>query len=156
MEHLLQIVVIFGILIGLTILSFRIIRDAINSIRSKKWPSVPGVMTVMTSEEELSTSPKPQLRCEYSYTVGGSKQTCKLLAYGVYNILRIDKKQLEQIARQYPEGKEVTVYYDPRKPSRAVLEPGSRGAFWLQFLVILACEASLILGALSLILDLNT
>lgn len=29
-----------------------------------------------------------------------------------------------ETARQYPEGKEVLVYYNPRNPAKAVLEPG--------------------------------
>ena len=54
----------------------------------------------------------------YTYEVGGS-------GYRSHRINALDSHYYPgEVVRKYPEGQQVVVYYDSRKPSRAVLEPG--------------------------------
>lgn len=104
---------------------------------SADWPVVPGrivtsKVTAHTDEEGTTYSDK----IKYVYTVEGTKYEAGVVvigghSYGAHNV----------VAR-YPQGAEVSVAYDPNKPSRAVLEPGVESYEWQTIGI------SMILGAL--------
>ncbi len=57
------------------------------------------------------------------------------------------RRKADGIAANYPIGKNVTVYYDPEKPERAVLEPGvSAGSYIVIGIGVLFILISLITG----------
>jgi len=106
---------------------------------SKNWPSVQGVVTHSDVQSRWSSSPvgTPQHRSgptrlyladvQYTYAVDGVEYTGDRVEFGDYsssNALRASK-----IAKTYRVGSDVTVYYDPSRPSRAVLVPGKATLF---------------------------
>ncbi len=104
---------------------------------SADWPVVPGrIVTseVTTHTDEEGTTYSDEI--EYVYTVEGTEYEADVVVigghpYGAHNV----------VAR-YPLNAEVSVAYDPNKPSRAVLEPGVESYEWQTFGI------SMILGAL--------
>jgi hypothetical protein len=76
---------------------------------------------------------------EYEYTVGGKKYRCSRIDVGEM----ISGSELETVLSRYPIGAEVTVYYDPADPSKALLERElPRKVFWA-----VGCVLALVLGA---------
>ncbi|MCH2181631.1 MAG: DUF3592 domain-containing protein [Mariniblastus sp.] len=104
---------------------------------SADWPVVPGrIVTseVTTHTDEEGTTYSDEI--EYAYTVDGTEYEAGVVvigghSYGAHNV----------VAR-YPLNADVSVAYDPNKPSRAVLEPGVESYEWQTFGI------SMILGAL--------
>jgi hypothetical protein len=97
------------------------------ALRSNQWPTAKGrivsaswgPMTVTPARHGLAGT---VVNLRYSYDVGGQPLEGYLVSYkGVVAGLRSTARQ---VARRYPEGTHVLVHYDPRHPSRAVLEPG--------------------------------
>jgi hypothetical protein len=85
---------------------------------SRNWPSTPGVIS---RSAIFSSEGSHNLVIEFSYSVGGREYRSQQIRY--FGLPRTHRGLVELVER-YPEGKEVVVYFDPQKPSRAVLEPG--------------------------------
>lgn len=113
--------------IGLTFWGWNILQ---NARASAEWPTADGKVT--KSEVSYSTdadggdSYSPEVT--YTYTVNNTSYSNNTIKFGenAYS----SRNKAEGIASSYPVGKNVTVYYDPEKPERSVLEPGvSAGSY---------------------------
>ncbi len=110
-------------------------RQMQNGMESREWPGVPGKVleskvtrhTSRDSDGHSSTSYKVEI--EFAYEVDGQALEGDQLAFGQMNHNR--KSQAEAKRRQYPKGKEVTVYYKPGEPETSVLETGITAGVWL-------------------------
>jgi len=85
-----------------------------------RWPTVPG--TITSTWDTLKTG-----KIEYNYTVGshsylGRRIHAKPQASGPSTMDRSP----QELTETYPPGATVTVYYDPKLPKNAVLEPRNR------------------------------
>jgi hypothetical protein len=80
-----------------------------------RWPTVPGKIT--SSWESLDTG-----KIQYSYSVNGRPYIGKRIVMNHAGKSTFDRTP-QEITETYPPGATVTVYYDPKRPSAAVLEP---------------------------------
>lgn len=84
------------------------------------WPETTG-----TIEESRGGDPKKpafdHYYLAYRYTVSGETRVGRMLRFGH------DGNDGTRLARRYREGSQVTVYYDPANPARAVIERGAEG-----------------------------
>lgn len=99
---------------------------------SRRWPSVSGqvVRSEVVSREQTDTEPgtihigrRPRVysvALEYAYEVDGTTLKSKRVAFT--DSFTKSEGQCEKIAARYPVGSPVTVYYDPEKPTKAVLD----------------------------------
>ena len=87
------------------------------SRESAVWPSVPGTVT---AAERKKRGFRMQPCITYSYQVEGRDYAGTKITFAA----AVPSKDVEPILSQYPLGSEVKVYYSPRHPSVAVLEPG--------------------------------
>jgi hypothetical protein len=98
-------------------LIIRAILDGNKSKASLLWPSVPGSVVfsqMMTYAAGEGTTSIPKVT--YSYEVNGQALQCSTVKFGVARSAKIVAK--------YPVGAAVEVFFDPQKPSNAVLEKG--------------------------------
>jgi hypothetical protein len=105
----------------------------LKSRATRSWPSVPGeVITAMversveTDEDGTTTSYTP--RTVYRYSVDGQQYTCDDVAVGSAPSYSSRTRAQNKLA--YETGQKVTVYYNPKKPAKAVLEPGASRGLW--------------------------
>jgi len=125
------------------------------SLRSKKkaeesqnWPGTPGTVTLaevkrsVNRDEDGNESYDYFPKVEYTYLVGGETLTGKRLAFGGI-LAQKNPASVQKTLERYPVGGQVTVYYDPNKPSDAVLERQAGGLKW-----------GLIIGIICLVLSL--
>ncbi len=85
----------------------------------RQWPSVPGRI-VRAEEISAEDDLLPDIR--FRYVVDGRDYEGRLqFPAGTAPMPGFARHQVEK----YPLGREVTVYYDPRCPERASLEPGA-------------------------------
>ncbi|NPA58531.1 MAG: DUF3592 domain-containing protein [Aquificae bacterium] len=69
---------------------------------------------------------------EYRYTVGGKEYTGRKV---FLTELASDRKTVEKVLKQFPEGGKITVYYNPFRPEEAVLKRGYHAGMFIQTLV---------------------
>jgi hypothetical protein len=125
------------------------------SLRSKKkaeesqiWPNSPGTVTLaevkrsVNRDDDGNESYSYYPKVEYTYQVGGQMFTGKRLAFGGL-VAQKNPASVQKDLERYPVGGQVTVYYDPGKPSEAVLERQAGGLKW-----------GLIVGIICLVLSL--
>lgn len=114
--------------LGLTYWGWNILQ---NARASALWPTADGVVT--RSEVTRSTDPdngdsySPEVT--YTYTVNNVSQTDKTIKFGENSYS--SRRKADEVVGNYPVGKNVTVYYDPEKPERSVLEPGVSGGSYI-------------------------
>lgn len=115
------ILIIFGIFLS----------DIPLMIASHSWPSTTGEITSRTLvgqkfeeyDGDYYTNIDGYIR--YQYTVEG-------IAFSSTAVNAIDSPFYPyETALQYPKGIEVQVYYNPRRPTQAVLEPGWVSTTWV-------------------------
>ncbi|MFZ0548264.1 MAG: DUF3592 domain-containing protein [Candidatus Promineifilaceae bacterium] len=118
----LGILAIFGLIgAGLSYWGWTILQDA---KASASWPTASGLVT--SSEVSHSTdsdgndSYSPEV--DYQYQVDGQSIVNSQIKFGENSYG--NRRKAEEIAGNYPVGQQVTVYYDPERPDKAVLEPG--------------------------------
>lgn len=128
-------------------------RSVSRSLASTDWPSVDGKIIESGVEEERtrhSGSAKKDAplnqktyrpKIAYSYKVDEKEYTGSRIAYGDHGFIGKSKKitingvtyhnsnfeakaAAQKIAKKYPKGKKVTVYYMPDNPGESLLEPG--------------------------------
>lgn len=111
--------------IGVALLAVSImLSDIPTMISSFSWPSVFGEITSRRlvsqrfKEYDGDYYTKTEGYLKYSYMVEGRD-------YSGFAVNALEEISCpESTARKYPQGREVEVYYNPRNPSQAVLEPG--------------------------------
>ena len=109
---------------GLMLITGFLITDIPRMIVSPGWPTTGGTIIlrrlsgVKFEEYDGDFYEKIDAYIRYQYTVGDVKYTS--------NAIDATKRLYYpyDVAARYPEGKEVVVYYNPIKPSEAVIEPG--------------------------------
>jgi|HubBroStandDraft_6_1064221.scaffolds.fasta_scaffold150017_2 TPR repeat protein len=102
-----------------------------------RWPSTPGrivdsrVVKGVDQDGDLTTDAS----VTYAYSVGGASLKG--------NRVSIGKRGARSSVQKYPSGTDVQVFYDPAKPSSAVLEPGGSGVT-----LVLVIGIAVILGGI--------
>jgi hypothetical protein len=113
--------------IGLTYWGWTILQ---NARASASWPTADGIVTrsqvTHSTDAEGGDSYQPQVT--YTYSANNSTYENNTIKFGENSYS--SRRKADEIAANYPIGKSVTVYYDPEKPDRSVLEPGvSAGSY---------------------------
>ena len=113
--------------IGLTFWGWTILQ---NARASASWPTADGIVTrsevTHSTDSDGGDSYSPKVT--YRYTVNNVSQTNTTIKFGENSYS--SRRRAETIINNYPVGKNVTVYYDPEKTDRSVLEPGvSAGSY---------------------------
>jgi hypothetical protein len=91
---------------------------------SRTWPQTVGLIHL--SEVKIDNSGDGttyQARVRYSYTVDGTNYQAGRVYFGDALFSGL-KAHSDRIVRPYQKGEPITVYYNPRRPREAVLEPG--------------------------------
>ncbi|MFX0013325.1 MAG: DUF3592 domain-containing protein [Promethearchaeota archaeon] len=129
--------IIFGL--GGLLASFFFIRSLLEVKASTKWPSTEGkiissFLDVRQGEEGFYYQPV----INYSYNVEGREYGATRVIIGQLP-MNTGKKWAHTVLDNYPMGKSVRVHYDPRSPTKAVLEPGMNSQYkilWFLTIVI--------------------
>jgi hypothetical protein len=82
--------------------------------------------------DSLETDFKPEI--QYSYRVGNETFISTRIRI-LPNVVAASSAMASRLIKIYPKDAPVTVYYNPQRPSEAVLEPGVKGDL-VSFLVI--------------------
>lgn len=126
---------IFGIF--WTVIMFCIV---IMGQRSKTWPLTTG--KIITSEVcRRASRPRPghanppsyEPYVVYEYYVNGNRMQSDQLAFG--GRLQNSEKRAQKIIENYPAGKNVPVYYNPKKPAQAVLVTGNVAGAYIMLVI---------------------
>lgn len=118
------------------LLVFLSIRSRKKAGASQSWPSAAGTVKVSTVREGTSTDDDNRISTyyypsvEYEYSVAGQTYTGKNIHFGGVAGYG-NPGQVQPILSSYPVGASVPVYYNPAKPSEAVLERKAGGSKFL-------------------------
>jgi hypothetical protein len=111
-------------------------------IQSQSWPYTEG--TILSSRVKQAgqyDSTQYRVAVRYQYVVDGTTYTSRRRAFGLrYSTGRHDARK---VADEYSAGTTVTVYYDPKNPKLAALEPGIAVE---NFIVLAVCLVFLVIG----------
>ncbi len=109
--------------------------------QSRHWPSVQGSV-IETSLEVVAVSEEWRFRplVEYAYRVGDRDYRCSRIQWGDLTDLP-SRAAAARVIGHYRSGKPVKVYYDPRQPAVAVLQPGHAAGIDNVGLLAPACAA---------------
>jgi Protein of unknown function (DUF3592) len=140
-----------------TILSIVALPQYLQARKSAHWPTTSGVITTSRVQFlDRSGSVWTRRRFEgylgdvqYRYHAGAGDYLGSRLSFAQAHVACAECWQ--DAIRPYPVGKTVTVYYDPRNPASAVLEPGLVGELVLLYkmdLFFIAAFATSLLIAL--------
>ncbi len=91
---------------------------------SQHWPFVEGSV-IETSFKVIQDSEQSRFRplVEYAYRVGGKDYRCNRIQWG--GLLDLPSRSAAaRVVGHYKAGKPIKVYYNPRQPAVAVLQPG--------------------------------
>lgn len=105
-------------------------RSGINQISKAKasvnWPQSDGRIVSSEAEPSLSNNHSAwYAQIVYSYIVDGIEMKGNQVAFGDYGSSNMSHAQ--KIVGQYPVGKAVKVYYNPKDCTECLLEPGMHG-----------------------------
>jgi hypothetical protein len=147
---LLKGLVIISALITLIALGF--LPASYHRNNSTHWPTASGVVTNVGLKAHLQKPRRPAYFTpvvSYTYTVQGAPRTGTRIDFADAVLVFQKDEALAWIDRNYPVGKQVTVYYDPKDPALAVLVPGATDLLWICWLssayAALCCVASLVI-----------
>jgi hypothetical protein len=117
---------------GILLLAVSVL-NIIKGIQSSSWPSVSG--TVLFSHIDtldgydidtgVYTTYFPKV--SYEYYVDGLKYSSKRVNFGVAG----GYGNAKRVISDYPQNKVVNVFYNPKEPGKAILEPGIRVGIFL-------------------------
>ncbi len=105
----------------------------IEGIKAKQWPKAKGRIT-KSKVSELRSKNKIRiarlcLDLEYLYLVG--KKIYEGHRYDTGWRCFASEDHIKKILKEFPVGKEVVVYYDPKRPEKSVLKPGLNWSVFL-------------------------
>jgi len=121
--------VVFGLIGGgLSYWGWNILQDA---KASASWPTANGIVSSSdvshTTDSDGGDTYSPEV--DYQYSVDGQNYSNNTIKFGENSYS--SRNKAEGIAATYPVGRQVTVYYDPNQPVKAVLEPGVSGGSYI-------------------------
>ena len=104
-----------------------------NGFRSRRWPTVPGVIlrSDIDSFEDPDGSPSYRHRATYQYEVEGRQFVGKRVFFGQGMLNTGSFDRLFRKTHRYDPGVKVNVYFNPARPSLCVLQPGTRLEAWI-------------------------
>jgi hypothetical protein len=120
MKNIIAGIIFLTIGVGTMFLGYSWYKDA---KATNKWPTVEGVVLsaeVTTHDSDGTTMYKPVIT--YKYSVGGKEYSCPKVSFSDYSSSNSDYAY--ETVNKYPKGTKVTVFYNPQKPYKAILEPG--------------------------------
>jgi hypothetical protein len=123
------------------------IRGLILGRASRDWKKVKGVVTdayIERRECESGTTYYPKIT--YKYQIEGQNYEAHEWSY---NVINGNEDEVQEIIDRHPVGHGIDVYYDPMKPSRAILDPGLNSVYPYIIGFILAA-VFLVIGFLNL------
>jgi len=94
-------------------------------VKSEHWPTVEGTVTRGATVQHTFRHSQ-SINLQYEYAVNGRMYNGDQYKIGGNNIPKSDA----DVVAEYPEGKTVTVSYDPASPGTAVLIPGTNVQSW--------------------------
>lgn len=122
------------------ILLIAILRKLLLALKSYKWKKTDGVICkskiikgVGAIESNLIYT--ENINFKYRYAVNGKKYHNDTIS--VLCILGISGIIPSRILKKYPKGKSVKVYYSPKTPEKACLEPGIGITYTSPFLILI-------------------
>ncbi|MCE7737417.1 MAG: DUF3592 domain-containing protein [Candidatus Heimdallarchaeota archaeon] len=95
-----------------------IFRNAIEGIRSARWPSIQGVITVSHLDRSGGSVNHNFL---YHYVIVGTLYSSSRKNIGGWGLSGVNDRDK---IKQFPPRSLIDVYYDPDKPQKAVVKPG--------------------------------
>jgi len=95
-------------------------RQGLRADASKKWPRAAGTVTASTLEKLPEHRRRYRAALQYSYRVGGNEYQSGRVFWGG-NEGR--EKHMASVVETYPTGSNVRIFYDPKNPAEAVLDP---------------------------------
>jgi hypothetical protein len=138
-------VIVLGIslLLWLTLLVL-LIRAVWLAVKSRQWPQTNGKIT--HSHKEAAGN-RYRVLLEYEYTVNSYRYTSNILSFLDLFLLFFlsgtrSARAANHVTTKYPVDTEVSVHYDPKNPSRAVLET----EIWNSNVVIMAAILAIMGG----------
>ncbi|MCJ8330086.1 MAG: DUF3592 domain-containing protein [Lentisphaeria bacterium] len=121
---------------------------------TENWPNTIGIVTHMAyiETEEGLNGRKPGgtsrwTEVEYSYQVAGKEFTSRQVSY---NNETTSYRNAKLFSKKYPEGSEITVYYNPDDPEEALLYPGLDVGGYIILPLLILMEIILFWGGISL------
>jgi hypothetical protein len=141
---MIKLTIVAGLfVVGLLILSglylfLKGVRNVQRSLASTKWPVAEGIVvhsettrTVTKSTRRTAASVSFSTNTVIRYAVGDKEYTTNVLHFG-QTLGSDDKSEAALLHLRYPEGKKVSVSYNPGAPWVGVMKPGLHPeAFWL-------------------------
>jgi Protein of unknown function (DUF3592) len=123
---------------------------------SQSWPSTTGQITdsqvsrSQSTDSDGDTSTSYSAQVAYTYQVGEQTYSGKQIAFG-FNPSYSSESKAQADAARYPVGSQVPVYYDPSKPSDAVLQRQVSGSkvgliLGIIFIIIGVCVTCPVMG----------
>jgi len=102
---------------------------------TENWPSTTGVVvSSYVYDKRGSEGTTYKAKITYQYTLDGASYTSDTISCD-YFYSSSDRSAAIQLVENYPAGKIVTIYYNPKAPSESVLIKGASGTSWLIFYV---------------------
>lgn len=132
-----SLLIVGGMALGMGALLLLGLKNIWRGLRSPAWPTTEGVvskveMTSSTSRDSRSQRSTTTYNADltFRYSVGRAALTTDQLQWG-QTLGSGDPAEAVVQALNYPEGRKVTVFYNPRKPEEAVVRPGLTGSAFL-------------------------
>jgi hypothetical protein len=99
-------------------------RTKSTGVGALRWPTAKGVITQSHIHHPAGPDDAALLVLSFEYTIGATHYSSNSI-----DLFRIEERatqdEMEAITRRYRKGQSVQVYFDPAKPTKALLEPGN-------------------------------
>lgn len=141
----LGVLALVSLVVGGMLLFFGV-QQLIHALASRGWPTTRGAIVASAGnagkKRRLPIGSRPdEAGVVYAYVVGGVEYRSARVRFGPDYC--IERGDFGRAIRRCPKGTEVTVHYNPRNPSIAVLEAGTH---WWHYTTALAGPVLLFLG----------
>ena len=110
---------VIAIAIGAVLYSVQF-RQGLRANASKKWPRASGTVIASVVEKSPGHWWRYRAALQYNYRVGGKNYESSRIFWGGNEG---GQKHMSSVVETYPAGGSVRVFYDPKNPAEAVLDP---------------------------------
>ena len=118
------------LIVGMILIFFGL-REINQARASTSWQPVVGVIVSSDLDVEIDSDGNTYYRANIRYAYGLDGQEFNGDRVYIGQTSTTDRKPTFDLLLKYEKGAAVVVYYDPRTPTQAVLEPGLLGVNWV-------------------------